>query len=523
MRPRSLRRLLASAILAAITGCPASDAGLGEACSDTSDCASALQCLAGACAIRCQRATDCGDGYACDAAGTCHLATGEQGDACASETECAPGLSCQINGADLDATHHLAASCVAAGTGHPVGATCAADGECRNGTCALGHCSDLCSETRDCTVGLSCMDIPRIDPAHAMANGEMFHGCLPSTGNLTWTIPIQSPSQTTLLPIPDAATAVSVMLTVDDPNQLVGVTKLLSPATDGARALLSTCPNAGCDPITELYTNPVRHRPELAQAVLAMPSSTATLLVPGAYQMTVSSLRQVALGGLVGGSAIPRVTAVVKLDSNVLLDLHFYFLDLTAHPCAEALGSPKFDAQVAKTSAGFQADFLGELRQIFSHGGVAIGSVSYEDVSDHPDLDGLEAADLPSLLALGHHADGINIFFVRTLSPVGIQALGPNPGPAIAGTRQSGIAIGVDSLCYRTWPLLARVTAHEIARFMGLYHNIETATGSGGNLLRDPIDDSDDSSSNLMFYSEGGGTDLSAGQRDVLTRSPVLR
>ena len=40
---------------------------------------------------------------------------------------------------------------------------------------------------------------------------------------------------------------------------------------------------------------------------------------------------------------------------------------------------------------------------------------------------------------------------------------------------------------------------------------------------RDPIPDSDDSPDNLMFYSELGGTDLSPGQREILTRSGVLR
>jgi hypothetical protein len=58
---------------------------------------------------------------------------------------------------------------------------------------------------------------------------------------------------------------------------------------------------------------------------------------------------------------------------------------------------------------------------------------------------------------------------------------------------------------------------------MGLYHNIETETDASGGVLEDPIKDSDDASTNLMFYSEFGGTDLSEGQRDVLTRSPVLR
>src|SRR6185369_3847134 len=102
----------------------------------------------------------------------------------------------------------------------------------------------------------------------------------------------------------------------------------------------------------------------------------------------------------------------------------------------------------------------------------------YENLRDHPDLDGLDLENAPALLSLGAHASGINIFFVRTLSPVGLQAIGPNPGPAgLGGTRRSGIVIGVDSLCYRSWPDLARLTSREIARYMGLYDNVEVDFG----------------------------------------------
>jgi hypothetical protein len=111
------------------------------------------------------------------------------------------------------------------------------------------------------------------------------------------------------------------------------------------------------------------------------------------------------------------------------------------------------------------------------------------------------------------------VFFVRTLSPVGLQAISPNPGPAgLANTRQSGVVIGLDTLCYRSWPQLARLTAHELARYMGLYNNIELDPAHV-----DPIADSDMSISNLMFYSELGGVFLSDGQREILSRSPVLR
>jgi hypothetical protein len=160
---------------------------------------------------------------------------------------------------------------------------------------------------------------------------------------------------------------------------------------------------------------------------------------------------------------------------------------------------------------------------VFSNGGIALGSITYENISNHHELDGLDISDADKLLELGHHDQGVNVFFVRTLSPVGLQAFGPTPGPAgLGGTARSGIVIGIDTLCYRSWNQLARLTAHEIARYMGLYHNVEVGA-TPTNDLRDPIPDSNDLPENLMFYSELGETVLSPGQRDILTRSPVLR
>lgn len=515
---------LGSLSLVLLLGCSSSNGGIGDHCDEGGECASALQCVAHTCTPRCQRAPDCGDGYTCEPNGACKLATGQQGDACTAEDACAPGLACVINGSEVDATGHLAASCVAALAGHPAGAACDGDTDCRNGTCALGRCVDLCDVTRDCSSGLACMEIPRVDPVHPEADGKRLRGCLPAHGNLAWTIPVAAPAQSLLLPIPDGATAVAVVMSVDDGNQLVGVTRATAP--NSALLLASCAPgDLACDPLATLFANPIRHQPAFGQSVFAIPSSPTTELAPGLYHLDVASLRQVQpTGSVMPGSAIPRVTAVVKLDSNVLLDLHFHFLDLTDHPCKDALGGPRFGAADARALPAFQTEFLGELRGIFAHGGVALGTLTYDDIDDHPDLDGLDASDLPSLLALGTYAGGVNVFFVRNLSPAGLQALGPNPGPAgLGGTRQSGIVLGIDTLCYRSWSQLARLTAHELGRYMGLYHNVETLTDRAGATLRDPIDDSDDTSANLMFYSELGGTDLSAGQRDVLTRSPVLR
>lgn len=499
-------RLRSLFVLVLLAGCPGGDGAIGDHCGDRGDCASSLQCVNSTCVPKCQRAPDCGDGYSCDKEGICRVATGQLGDSCSSEVDCAAGLACEIDGTATDAQGHLAASCVMENAGRPAGDTCEHDGDCRNGTCALGHCIDLCVDTRDCGAGTACALIPRVEAA-----GSMFAGCLQAHGSLTFPLPVHGPTDFVALPIPDAARAVAVTFSVEDPNQAVGATRVTAP--DGTAVV--TDQKFG-DPVH--YGDPVRHQLGLGQSVLAMPSSPDAPLVPGVYEMSVASQTVSATPG----SATPSATAVIKLDTSVILDLHFYFLNFDEHPCLASFGG-QLDAATAGTKTFFQTDYLGELRSVFAHAGVALGTITYEDLRNHPDLDGLDAANAGSLFSLGSHAVGINVFFVRTLSPVGLQALGPAPGPAgLAGTPGSGIVIGADTLCYRSWSDVARLTAHELARYMGLYDNVEIDDTAAAP-RRDPIRDSDVSNANLMYFSELGGTDLSPGQRDVLSRSPVLR
>ena len=434
-----------------------------------------------------------------------------------SEVDCSAGLACEIEPTSTAATGNLVASCVEENAGRPAGAICSRDGDCRNGTCELGHCLDLCTTTRDCGAGTSCTLIPRVAAA-----GHMFGGCLQDHGALSWSIPIASPSQDVDLPVPQRARSLSVYFTVEDQNQKVGATELHAPNSDPL--ISSSLPYS-------YYTNPlVRHRPDFGQSVLEIPSTSHYALEPGVYKVSVKSLRPridpadpTKLVDSIG-TATPTMTAVINVGTSKTLDLHFYFLNLDDHPCAAKFGG-KLDAASAQQSSIFKEQFLDTLSTIFAPAvSIADANVTYEDLRDHADLDGLDADNADALLQLGAHSSGINVFFVRTLSPVGLQAIGPNPGPAgLAGTRQSGVIIGLDTLCYRTWPELARLTAHELARYMGLYRNIEQDPLQPTQTHVDQIGDSDMSSANLMFYSELGGTDLSAGQADILGRSAVLR
>lgn len=509
-----------SVMFAVLVGCSGGDGGIGDSCSDNSDCSNSEQCLNRLCVARCQRGPDCGDGYSCDDHGLCHLSTLDKGALCTSETECAPGLSCQFStsepGEALESRCQLSQGTIS----RPAGSECDRDSDCRNGTCALGHCVDHCDHTIDCAATETCAQLPRItaEPNEGPIDHGMFKGCVQSTGFLAWTIPTAKPNQTILLPIPDNARAMSVSLTVADSNQMVGVDKLVSP--DGAMLYTRPCSVDTCTTNSDFLdqyfsaTNLVRHQPQFGQSVLAMPSGKQDLPEPGTYQMTVGSFR--ADGG--PGTAIPRVTAVIKLDDGKSLDLHFHFLDLSDHPCNAAMGGP-LSAATAKLSTSFQNDFVEQLRSIFSN--LTIKTPTYENVAGHETQMSPEPDALDDLLALGAYKTGVNIYFVRSISPSGVQAFGPNPGPAgLAGTAQSGIAIGIDTMCYRDWKSLARLTAHELARYMGLYHNTELGTPEHPS-WHDPLG-TDASINNLMYFSASGGANLTDAQRAILNRSPVL-
>jgi hypothetical protein len=500
-------------LVVTLAGCTGG-ADIGATCARHSDCDSSLQCVQRVCQARCARAPDCGDGYSCDEHGFCNIANKLAGESCTSEVDCAPGLSCQIN---VDPSNRLIRKCAAQLAGAPAGAACTADTDCRNGTCALGRCVDLCRGTRDCGAGTSCTKIP-----HVGAEGALFDGCLVANGVLTFPVTVPPPSQTprqpALLPVPNGATHASLVLSTATPRS-VGATRVTAPAS--AAPLFQLCPKDGdltCSDAaqrTQFFVNRLRHRREPGLSVLAVPSTSAVALEPGLYRVQASSFH---VDGSEGPA--PTATAVIRLGTTtpLRLDLHFHFLDLAEHPCNAAFGGVRLDGATSQIEPFFQTDYLGALRSILQEqGALSVDRITYEDVA-RPELDGLELANAGALLQIGKHAGGINVFFVRNLSPVGIQAFGPTPGPAgLAGTSRSGIIVGIDTLCYRSWRQLARLTAHEIARYMGLSQNVEL----DGHL--DAISDSDATSGNLMFYSELGGIELSAGQREILSRSPVLR
>ncbi|HET9625912.1 MAG TPA: hypothetical protein VFP84_31340 [Kofleriaceae bacterium] len=511
------------------TGCPGGSGEIGAACGNNGDCSSALQCLANRCQPRCTHAPDCGDGYACDQDGLCHQAVGHDGDRCVSETECAAGFSCRPAD-NADETSHLVGNCIKDHSAALAGARCASNNECRNGTCALGRCVDLCLVDSDCASGEKCWDLPSVTVSNAM-----LHGCLPEHGAVSFDVPVDPVLHQAVIPAPKGAASVSLVMTVDDPSLTVGATRIAAP--DGTRIYNRPCASAlqKCLPTEEndeYFGNPQRHTPALGQSVLSIPSGTTLPVNTGLYTVDVAAQMPDGSPSL----APVHATAVVRLDEGTALDLHFFFLDLADHPCQDTIGPQKLNASTAPYMATFQDHFLSDLSAAFTRVQISVNAASYEDVLDHPSLDGLDLSRVGDLLKLGKYATGINVFFVRSLSPAGVQAYSPNPGPAgLAGTPGSGIVIGLDTLCYRSWQEVSHLAAHEIARYMGLYHNAEIGYGPVDQPIhptwRDQImtdnDIGTDPAANLMFYAEplssGQVPKITDGQRSILVRSAVLR
>jgi hypothetical protein len=486
----------------ALSACTGGNAQIGDACVNTSDCDDHLQCLGQVCVDRCHTHVQCGDGYRCKRGGECEQVVSGVGELCDREIDCGPGQACMLEAEDYDDDGELIGSCMVQPPGDNVGSACDADEECRYGICALGRCTQLCRDRSDCPPQMECASIPRLLGDSA----PHFSGCLAVGGVIDDDISMTSSSDVVRVPVPSTAESFALVAQVDDGDQLVGASRVVAP--DGSMLYV--------EPSTteQYYDNPIRYEPGLSVSTLLVPNTPSVELQPGVYQVTVTS--RLPDGGPGTGSL--RLRVYYKLDTGADLDLHFHFLNLKSHPCADAFGEGGLDADAAQDSELF-AEYLAVLQELFASSGVHVGKITYDDILDHEELDGIERDAAGPLFALAAGDTGIDVFFVRSIAPAGVQAVvGGTPGPPRSpGSRASGVAIGVDTLCYRSWPDLARITAHALARQMGLYYNRDPQGHA------DTIADSDERSNNLMFFGDLGGAALSDGQREVLRRYPGLR
>lgn len=488
----------------ATLGCGGGGAAVGESCATVADCQDRLQCLDHICRPGCLADIDCGDGRVCEER-ACRLVESDIGDSCDSEAACGPAQTCRL---PVDAFVANLGSCQPEpSSGAIIGEACADDADCRIGTCALGRCTELCVDDNQCLRGFLCTGIPRVSADASTFRGG-YRGCLPNGATLAFDVPLRAQAtQTIVVPIVSSATAMVVLAEAALPSDRIGVTRVIDPDN----ALVFTAPTTE----EQYFAGALRHKPLPGVAALQIPSTTAVRLQAGVYTIEVTSSADVGPVSLDGR----RVRIVEKLGRGATLDLHFHFADLTDHPC---VGDERLlDADHAPTDPEFQNVYLARLREIFAPANITIGAITYQATSAPVELAGLVESRAGELFATSTHATGVSVFFVRTLSPAGLEAtVGGTPGAPLPGTRASGIAVAATALCNNPdWEHLARITAHALARHMGLYRNREPEPEGAV----DPLVDSPTSDENLMYWGEDGGAALSLEQREILRRSPVLR
>jgi hypothetical protein len=487
-------------------------AHVGESCSDHLDCMAAAQCFLDVCTPRCATHEDCGGGYLCSDDGTCDRVTSSIGDPCGRELDCGPQQTCRLDDVDYDRDGELAATCQLERNGNVTGSECAADGDCRSQTCSIGRCTEVCSGNADCGDGLACVVQPRPLTSTLATTAPTFRGCLQASGTLHHSL-VGGPAagDTPLrVVVPGNALSVSMVTRVDDPRLLVGARRVVDP--DGE--VLYDAPVGGGP---GFYANEIRYEAARQISTLMIPNAPHIPLVTGVYQIQIATTHS---DGTPAGE-VPELTVVYKLGGEAAtsaLDLDFYFLDLADHACAAATTDATINATTAASSPEF-AEYLAALQDILGAAGISIGAIGYHDIAGAPELDAIAPGELGTLLSMSHTDGGVNVFFVRSIEPIGVQALaGGTPGaPRMAGTPSSGIAVSADTLCYRDWPALARTTSHAIGKQLGLYRNVDP------DGREDEIADSPSDATNLMYFSEFGGAELSQGQADVLRRGPVTR
>lgn len=229
------------------------------------------------------------------------------------------------------------------------------------------------------------------------------------------------------------------------------------------------------------------------------------------------------------GAALPAGDAVVRIATTDRS--HPVDVDLLL---PEEDGGSTLPVNVVLVSAGSAAapspdalEFAAPLRAILAGGGVDLriervlslrdaGLAAMTELSEPQEPP--DGASARLALAGGALVDGdaLNLFVIDVLPEgVGGWTLG-TPGPPLPDTVYSGvIAARLDGR-----GRLARVLAHEIGHYLGLWH-VEHVARSGA-LQRDPLDDTSPGAGNLMDE-DGAGTALSPDQRFALGRHPLLR
>lgn len=244
---------------------------------------------------------------------------------------------------------------------------------------------------------------------------------------------------------------------------------------------------------------------------------SSTLVPNGSSMQPVGGLHRIVVGAsdLVGREIDTRVHAwVLYREVEVrrgVLDVHLYLT-----------GAAGWTAENATEAPALQ-QALDEARAIFERADIALRIV---DISDVPTRfatieDASGPGDLAELFEFGSGQEsGLGLFIVdRFVAPLAGTS-GGIPGPAFSpGRASSGVAVAWQE-AEDDPSRLARVIAHEVAHWLGLFHT------SQRGLFADPIADTpvgEGERDNLMFAELEGGLIITPDQARVLRRHLEIR